>query len=275
MKKVVCCPVGNLFHLPDERSEVISQVLYGWQVKVLEKEHLFSLVETEDGYRGWMEASLLQSGDVDERLKRAKIKHNAAHLYSTPHVNREKPLLTLPFEVELPVVFEPEEEEGRWVQVQLVTGQLSWIQRGHLWMNPPLIGLNEMLQLSYQFLGLPYTWGGRSSFGYDCSGFMQMLFKQMGVLLPRDASQQIQSHFCSPVDWQAIKPGDLLFFGVHSNAIKHVGLYLGEGQLIHASVKPLPLLQVSSIEEKSLKERFAFRTACRLLVHEKEKGGKS
>ncbi len=269
MKKAICCPVGNLFHLPNERSEVISQALYGWQVQVLEEEGLFSLAETEDGYQGWIETSLLQAGEVGVGLRRAKIRHNAAHLYSTPHVNREKPLLTLPFEVELPVVFEPAEEEGRWVQVQLL-GQLGWIQRGHLWMNLSHIGLKDMLQLSLQFLGLPYTWGGRSSFGYDCSGFIQMLFKQMGILLPRDASQQIRSPFCSPVDWQEIKAGDLLFFGMHAEAIKHVGLYLGEGQLIHASVKPIPLLQVSSIEEKSLMDRFAFRTACRLPVHEKE-----
>lgn len=268
MKKVICCPVGNLFLLPHEKSEVISQVLYGWQVQVLDEGDRFSLIKTDDGYQGWIDTALLREGKECEGIKRAKIKHNAVHLYSTPHVNKEKPLLTLPFEVELPIVFEPEEEEGRWVQVQLVTGQLSWIQRGHLWMDPTFIELNEMLKLSQQFLGLPYTWGGRSSFGYDCSGFMQMLFKQMGIVLPRDASQQIQSRFCTPVEWHATKPGDLLFFGTHLEAIKHVGLYLGEGQLIHASVKPLPLLQVSSIEEKSLRERFAFRTACRLKIGE-------
>ncbi|MCH9717001.1 MAG: C40 family peptidase, partial [Gammaproteobacteria bacterium] len=51
---------------------------------------------------------------------------------------------------------------------------------------------DEMIFLSQKFLGCPYTWGGRSSFGFDCSGFVQMLYKEMGICLPRDSGPQAE-----------------------------------------------------------------------------------
>jgi cell wall-associated NlpC family hydrolase len=124
-----------------------------------------------------------------------------------------------------------------------------------------------MFAIVYQFIGLPYTWGGISSFGYDCSGFIQMLFRQMGIMLPRDASQQINFLQFESIIWENRQKGDVLFFGSSEASIKHVGLYLGEDCLIHASVKPIPSLQISSIEEPSLKNRFAYRTIRRLQVN--------
>jgi hypothetical protein len=59
--------------------------------------------------------------------------------------------------------------------------------------------LEETLAFSKNFIGLPYTWGGTSSYGVDCSGFVQMLFKEMGVLLPRNSRDQAKSPLLSPV----------------------------------------------------------------------------
>ncbi|MBA2367692.1 MAG: C40 family peptidase [Candidatus Protochlamydia sp.] len=266
MQKKISIPVLNVFAEPNETSEVVSQVLYGWTMQVLKENENFCFIQSPDGYQGWVSALHLTEVIDYPSLPIAKIKHNAAHIYANPHVNRHKPLLTLPYEVELPILSEPPEEDFRWIEVQLLSGQKGWVQRGNVTVNPTLLSLHEALELSHQFIGLPYTWGGRSSFGYDCSGFVQMLLKQMGIQLPRDARQQIQCPSCQKIDWDKKEAGDLLFFGSALAAITHVAVYLGGENLIHAAVKPIPLLQVSEVEELTTGSRFAYYAACRVVI---------
>ncbi len=76
-----------------------------------------------------------------------------------------------------------------------------------------------------------YLWGGTIPPDYDCSGLMQAAFVSMGIWIPRDAYQQ--EAFVEAITLEAIKPGDLVFFGV--DKATHVGMYLGEGQYIHSS----------------------------------------
>jgi Cell wall-associated hydrolases (invasion-associated proteins) len=69
------------------------------------------------------------------------------------------------------------------------------------------------MELSKRFLELPYTWGGRSSFGYDCSGFVQMLYRQMGIFIPRDAIDQMHWEKFTPIPIEEAQLGDLYFLG--------------------------------------------------------------
>ena len=86
----------------------------------------------------------------------------------------------------------------RWVPIELVTGEKAWIQRGDVDFTPRIKTLEETLAFSKKFIGLPYTWGGTSSYGFDCSGFVQMLFKEMGLLLPRNSRDQANSPLLNP-----------------------------------------------------------------------------
>jgi cell wall-associated NlpC family hydrolase len=81
-------------------------------------------------------------------------------------------------------------------------------------------------------LGTPYKWGGESSSGFDCSGLVQAAYKQAGVDLPRTAQQQYDA--TTKVSPGALQPGDLVFFGPSTQAISHVGIYIGNGQMIDA-----------------------------------------
>ena len=121
-----------------------------------------------------------------------------------------------------------------------------------------------MCSLSLNFLNLPYTWGGRSSFGYDCSGFVQMLYRQMGLYIPRDTKDQISWEKFKSIPIEDLSTGDLIFFGIDKDKIRHVGLYLGDQKFIHSTVaENAPYIHISSLRDADWNGpgRFAYRAA--------------
>ena len=91
----------------------------------------------------------------------------------------------------------------------------------------------NIINYAKQFEGVPYVWGGSSPSGFDCSGFVQYVFAQHGINLPRTADYQ--ANVGQYIDKSQLQPGDLVFFaGDHVN-VSHVGIYIGNGQMIHAS----------------------------------------
>ncbi|WP_251976980.1 C40 family peptidase [Salinicola avicenniae] len=90
--------------------------------------------------------------------------------------------------------------------------------------------------LGRRFAGLRYLWAGNSSFGYDCSGLVHTLFAAVGIRLPRDTGDQVETGQIVPIDRQAA--GDLLFFEKPDDSgrlrVDHVALYLGGDRMLHA-----------------------------------------
>lgn len=253
---VVNVPVANMFSGPSTDLDVVSQAIYSSNVDALETRPGWVKIRTpEDDYTGWVpSADLLAlpkntayatTGEV------AVVQELRAHIYRDPDLTLHAPLLTLPFESRLEVV--RERPGGRWLQVRLPDGRKAWVQRGDVTLWPDAASIPkgsmtvpEMVAFSQRFLGLPYTWGGRSSYGYDCSGFVQMLMRQRGYSVPRDADVQAAWSGFMPVKVPQLRAGDVLFFG-RNGKITHTGMYIGNGKFIQATVHDHPVIQISQL----------------------------
>ena len=247
----------NMYAQPDKMHPVISQVIYGAQVTPLDKAGDWIKVCACDGCKGWIEESAIVKSESSypKTCSTAKIKDLFAHVYMVDDVVMHQPLMTLPFETVVEIVTLPEQEKT-WARIKLVDGSLAWIQRGDLTFNPRAISLEEMLALSKKFIGLPFRWGGTSSFGYDSSGYAQMLFRQMGILLPRESTEQFTSTLAAPVETGSLLPGDLIFFEGSDLKIANVGIYLGNEQFVHSTIVDKPIIQISTLSEPMWKEKY-------------------
>ncbi|MCM3707505.1 MULTISPECIES: C40 family peptidase [Cytobacillus] len=219
---------------------VQSQLLYGEEVKVLEERDGWVHVvvpsqpssKDERGYPGWIpKVQLAQNEDWKLNSgKAAVIQNKKATLYAT---DRE-PKLILSYQTVLPVL----QEEAEWIQVQTPEGE-GFLKSADVKVFEsieaiPIGSGQDIIAAGEQFLGLPYLWGGMSSYGYDCSGFSYSMCKANGVLIPRDAHDQAEAG--KPVELDAIEQGDLLFFAYEEGKGKlhHVGIYYGDGKLLHS-----------------------------------------
>ena len=243
---VVNLPVANMFSRASDDADVVSQAIFGTTVAVLEGDAKWSKIRTPDGYTGWVQSASVVPSDRPYAAKTVEVVNLFAHVYREKSVARHQPLLTLPFESRLELG--TGSDEG-WLEVTLPDRRSAWVQRGDVLSDAQKLDLTGMIEFSRRFLGLPYTWGGASSFGYDCSGFTQMLQRRRGVSMPRDAHQQEAWDGVMPIEKDALAPGDLLFFGPDGIKITHTGLYLGGGEFIHATTHERPVVQISRLAD--------------------------
>jgi peptidoglycan DL-endopeptidase CwlO len=111
--------------------------------------------------------------------------------------------------------------------------------------NVPAPRYGSVVAIALQYLGVPYVWGGSSpSTGFDCSGFTSYVFAQIGVSLPHHAASQFA--YGTPVSWDQLAPGDLVFF----SGLGHVGIYIGGGQFVHAPHTG-DVVRISSLSERA------------------------
>lgn len=259
-RAVVVQPVANMFSKPSGEVDVVSQAILGTAVGVVEIQGDWARIQTPDEYRGWVRlADLRPLGEGESYARQGRVATAVSlrtHLYPAPSVTRRAPLITVPFETTLEVVEERPEENGRWIGVRLPDGRQAWVQRGDVVFDMKTMEIGELTALSKRFLGLPYTWGGTSSFGFDCSGFTQMLCRRGGVGIPRDAQPQAHWDGMEKVDKSDLQSGDLLYFGSSMEKITHTGFYLGNGEFIHSTTSQKPVLQISRLEEVNWTKQF-------------------
>ena len=254
---VVSVPVANMFSKPSADVDVVSQATFSTNVAEIGTQPGWVKIRTpQDGYTGWVSrAELVEihgntgyatTGEIVE------VEELRSHLYREPDVTTYAPVMTLPFEARLKVL--QEKPGGRWLKVELPDHHQAWVQQGDVALSAnggaglaPHMTIRQMVEFSHRFLGLPYTWGGTSSFGYDCSGFVQMLMRQRGYLIPRDADVQAAWSGFKPVKLSKLRAGDVLFFG-SDGKITHTGMFIGHGKFIQATTHEHPAIQISKLD---------------------------
>jgi cell wall-associated NlpC family hydrolase len=227
----VAANLTGLYAQPSWLAEQVSQLLDGQPLELLQEEGRWAFVRQTDGYLGWAYAPYLTSS----------LPPTPTHLVSAPLVLlRAAPQADAPLAGRVlggTAVCATAVEVG-WARLALSSGVEGWAPADAL---RPLHGLPQsaeerraqMLADGAQFTGVPYLWGGCSALGIDCSGFVQLLHRLVGVTLPRDADMQFATD--RPVE-PPFQPGDLFFFsGDDSRAITHVGVSLGGWRMLHSS----------------------------------------
>jgi cell wall-associated NlpC family hydrolase len=252
-KGAVIGHVVNLYSQPSKAVDVVTQAILGTEVAIWESREGWYYVRLPDQYRGWIEASHVRVyGPADTPYASAgpvaEVIDLLAFLYYEPSVTAHAPALQVPIGTRLEVA----EERDEWVQVALPDRALRWVQRGDVAISAadahrPRGSAQDVVATAERFLGLPYLWGGTTPLGLDCSGFVQLVYHLNGVNLLRDADIQYIQTGLTPVDREALQTGDLLFFG--ESGISHVGMYIGDGQFIHATTHGRPVVQISRLDE--------------------------
>jgi len=241
--------VANLHAEANKTSELCSQAIYGTLIKILKEHNNWYYIETPDKYQGWILKDLVISKESSyPNTPNAKIKSLWAHIYPLDDITSHPPIITLVFETKIEVMSPKEELSNRWIKIRLIDGNIAYAQSRDLDFDQKILSIDEMTDLSKTFLNIPYYWGGSSSFGYDCSGFAQMLYRQMGINILRDSSDQAQDPNLQEVKFENLQKGDLVFFSDNQKKIAHVGIYLGNNEIIHSATKNvLPKVQITKI----------------------------
>jgi gamma-D-glutamyl-L-lysine dipeptidyl-peptidase len=253
---VVVSAVENMYTVPDANKEVTSQAYIGQVVAVLEAKEPFARIETPDQYKGWIQKSALveypdgATPRYATRGKVAAIVALVANVYREADVTTARPKTQAPLGARLEVAL-ASAPDG-WLIVRLPDGDEGFIQAGDVRVGEaaeplPVDPADALLRTARRMLGVPYLWGGMTPLGLDCSGFVSLVYRVHGTILPRDTDLQFDDPKARPVEKGALQPGDLLFFG--RTKITHVGLYLGDGRFINATTYQTPVVREDRLDD--------------------------
>ena len=210
---------------PDHRAQMVTQLLFGEHYAVTaygEDGKWLSISNAYDKYEGWIQ--LEQHHEITDeyfnQIENSDYKI-CTDLFASILFNRHPVNILMGSILPITVneLFKMEE------QLAFNGEAKSLGQR---------MGMDFLRQIATKLLGAPYLWGGRSPLGIDCSGFVQLVFRIGGYFLPRDSTQQIlHGELVHGLDQK--QAGDIAFFMDENDKVDHVGILLGDDEVIHAS----------------------------------------
>jgi hypothetical protein len=226
---MIVLPVCDMREEAKLRSERIHQLVFGEWVKVLESNNTHFLVkDAKNGYVGYVPIHALDFCSEDEKksiksLPKFFVGERFAYLSGLETgFQGENDLGWIPLGSHLYVA--RESEQGFYI---MTPSKEYWVLKHDCFVaeEKPVTEVDSWVD---KYLHVPYLWGGCSTYGTDCSGFVGRIFDMMGFSLPRDTDQQM--NFVKTLNESELEKGDLIFFP------GHVGLYMGKGYIIHSNV---------------------------------------
>lgn len=228
-------------------SETVSEVLLGIPVKLLDKKGGWRRIQTPEGYIGWVSGAItpMTEGELFAYNRKPKIIITSLYALSYEKANAKSQTVSNLVVGDMLVL---KGTKGRFYQVVYHDGREAYIQKSDTkeikkWAQEIEITQQSIVETAKQFMGIPYVWGGTSSQGLDCSGFTKLVYYLHGIILQRDASQQVLTGklIDETGNFDELQPGDLVFFGTKATdenpreRVVHVGIYIGDKRFIHAS----------------------------------------
>ncbi|MFM2208213.1 MAG: hypothetical protein RL213_2188 [Bacteroidota bacterium] len=236
---VAICPLSvvPVRKEPSDRSELVTQLLFGDLVEITAQEGNWrQVLILEDRYTGWVDVKQLLALSDEEALL----------------VN------SVPSRLSAETVHEVRMEDGSSMHI-LLGSQVSAFHDRPLPLGDRSIPFEGetvtpsrptpegIVTCALKYLNAPYLWGGKSPFGIDCSGLTQMVFRMNGISLPRDAWQQAEKG--APVSWgDGLNTGDLAFFENQDKKVVHVGIVISGHRIIHASGQ----VRIDTLDEEGI-----------------------
>jgi hypothetical protein len=221
---------------PSHRAEMVTEVLFGELFCITERLQSWCRVRLDfDRYEGWIDS--LQADEIDEseylRLANSETYVTTDLVQLLSH-ETQRSMIPVLVGSSLPAAEDSRFRIGQ--SVFFYDGDVSGHAFNQANPSPLLSGTTrqQLLEDAMLYLNAPYLWGGRTPFGIDCSGFVQMVYKLQGLKLLRDASQQAgQGETISLLN--EARPGDLAFFDDPEGNITHVGILMEDNMIIHCS----------------------------------------
>lgn len=244
---VVNVSVANMRSNAKHSAELSTQAILGSGLKVYKQEGDWYYVQSPDGYLGWLDAGafvLMNESTYQQWLDADKLIFTSdfglALDAPNPQAGRVGDL------VSGNILLAGRQQAG-YHEMIYPDGRKAYVPQADAKPLNDWLSNNEQpspdifIKTAKEFMGRPYLWGGTSGKGMDCSGFTKTVYFMNGLVIPRDASQQVHAGTEVPTDttFSGLQAGDFLFFGQKAEdkqpeRIRHVGIYLGEGRFIHS-----------------------------------------
>ena len=228
--KLVNESYANIYESSSFKSQIVTQALLWEKLTIIDKENNWYKISTHDGYNGWVNKFYLVDPFIYDNYTFLENDKNWYWIIK-PCVNllSKHKSIFVSYGTLLPCF-----ENNSKLCVLMPDGTVFNIDSKVLMNFNKTYLIKDVLKHATKLIGAPYLWGGKSSFGYDCSGLVQVIYSIAGYPLPRDCTDQLKDSSLYLIEEDEIRVGDLVYFEENKTAV-HVGIFVNENEYLHSS----------------------------------------